>query len=82
LNHLPGKLLESLRSTLRKSPLDNDVLAFHVTEFAKHLNNASYIFSYPWEINPISHFLPDCPARAASGHAAAPPRSVMNSRRL
>jgi hypothetical protein len=25
---------------------------------------------------------PDCCARAASGHAAAPPRSVMNLRRL
>jgi|GraSoi2013_100cm_1033763.scaffolds.fasta_scaffold247355_2 hypothetical protein len=27
------------------------------------------------------HVSPGCCARAASGHAAAPPRSVMNSRR-
>jgi hypothetical protein len=26
--------------------------------------------------------LPDCCARAGSGHAAAPPRAAMNSRRL
>src|SRR5262249_48104827 len=31
---------------------------------------------------PIRQTLPDCCARAASGHAAAPPMSVMNSRRL
>src|SRR5262249_55160376 len=32
--------------------------------------------------NPIRKTLADCCARAASGHAAAPPRSVMKSRRL
>src|SRR5262249_6085410 len=37
LNHLPGNLRESLRSTLRISALDNDVLAFHITEFAQTL---------------------------------------------
>src|SRR5215475_4670660 len=31
---------------------------------------------------PIRQTLPDCCARAASGHAAAPPMSVMNSRSL
>jgi hypothetical protein len=31
---------------------------------------------------PMRRIASDCCARAASGHAAAPPSSVMNSRRL
>jgi hypothetical protein len=34
------------------------------------------------ESHPIRQTLPACCARAASGHAAAPPMSVMNSRRF
>jgi hypothetical protein len=43
---------------------------------------------WPWIVgmveprNPMVGNFPACCARAASGHAAAPPSSVMNSRRF
>jgi hypothetical protein len=36
----------------------------------------------PGHSTPIFETLVDCCARTASGHAAAPPRSVMNARRF
>src|SRR5262245_43282103 len=40
------------------------------------------LFGVPARMYPTRGVLPDCCARAASGHAAAPPSNVMNWRRL
>src|SRR5580700_618243 len=66
------------------SPLDKKVLAFDVAEFTQPFSDR--LLAYLWRQHSAIRHLPGagCCACAASGdsNAVAPPRSVMNSRRL
>ena len=71
--------------TFRKAIFDRYVLAFDIAGFFRPLRNATTkcaavpdveLWRYPMT------GLVGCCARAASGHAAAPPKSMMNSRRF
>ena len=77
----------ALGAALRPAILDRDGAALDPAEFAQSLpQKRPSMDSRPKRAaprNPMVGSLPDCCARAASGHAAAaPPSSVMNSRRL
>src|SRR5262245_48882420 len=72
-------------ATLRRAILDRDGAVLDTAKFSEACHKSSRPWSkgrsicaqkpYGWQLSP-------CCARAASGHAAPPLRSVMNSRRL
>src|SRR5262245_30114681 len=76
---------QSVVLVLRPAILDHDILALDVTGFTKALPECGQISctmaSAELLRNPITA-AGRCCARAASGHAAAPPSNVMNERRL
>jgi len=70
---------------LREAILDDDIAAFGVAGLGKAAVKSISIVTLrlrgPASRNPITGKI-GCCARAASGHVAAPPSSVMNSRRF
>src|SRR5262245_53734285 len=76
----------ALETSLHPAVFDRDSLAFNPTQFAQSLNKAVVHCACAEAVAPpsspmIGSFV--CCARATSGHAAAaPPSSVMNSRRF
>ena len=75
---------QSIILALCPAIFDHDVLAVDVARFVQALAKRGHVVAYaPGDAllrNPITG-IAGCCARAASGHAAAPPSSVMNSRR-
>ena len=82
-NHLRRKLLEALSLTSCIAALDDEVAALLVPVFTQALEQC--VIKAFMSVGDKSHppnFCLACCARAKSGHAAAPPTRVMNSRRL
>jgi hypothetical protein len=75
------KIGQSVVSVLRPAILDHDILALHVAGFANALPECGRSASAELLRNPITG-IAGCCARPASGHAAPPPSSAMNSRRF
>src|SRR5262249_23939009 len=85
-DQIAQKRWQAIVLTLQPVVLDLHVLAFDVASFgeafAKRARIARVGLCRPVSINPTTG-IADCCACAASGHvAAAPPSSVMHSRRL
>jgi hypothetical protein len=70
---------------LRPAKFDCNILRFYVTTFIQACVEAAYEVSIDFRRSTAqepNHRIVGCCARAQSGHAAAPPNSVMNSRRV
>jgi hypothetical protein len=86
-DELGRDLGKAFGAPLRPANLDCDVSALGPAEFAQSLHKAAVhgpqVEGVAVPRNPMVCSFAGCCARAASGHAtAAPPSSVMNSRRL
>src|SRR5262245_1387777 len=79
-------LSQAFFKSLRPPNLYRDVSTIDPTKFAQSLHEGGEPLAVRRRRcrtqEPDFGSLPTCCARAASGHAAAPPSSVMNSRRL
>ena len=84
-NQIGRQCRQSVVLILRPAIFDRYVLAFDIAGFSQALaERGQDVADCPGALvlrKPITG-IAGCCARAASGHAAAPPRSVMNSRRL
>jgi hypothetical protein len=82
----PDKLSREFRSAVASNigieELDCDVLAFRVISSPRRKSSANGYGGDADTNTPTSGNFPGCCARAASGRAAAPLMSVMNSRLL
>src|SRR5262245_50292283 len=84
-DQISRKCWQSLALVFRKPVFDRDIATIHDPPPCNPRRNASTQLERSWRPkalrNPTTG-MANCCARAASGHAAAPPRSVMNWRRF